>query len=115
MQLLHNPRCGKSRNCLAFLNDSNQEIEIINYLTNPLSESELETLIIKLKIKPIELVRQKEAIWIENFKGKTLSDKEVIKALSKYPILMERPIVIKGNHAVIGRDLQNVAEIIKKL
>lgn len=112
LQILHNPRCGKSRNCLAFVNESGKEFEIINYLENPLSAKELKALILKLNIKPIELVRQKESIWIENFKGKTLNDEEIIAALSKYPILMERPIVIDGDKAIIGREIEKLNDFI---
>ncbi|WP_291133118.1 ArsC/Spx/MgsR family protein [Flavobacterium sp. UBA7682] len=112
LQILHNPRCGKSRNCLAFLDDSKAEYEIRNYIQNPLSEEELKIVIKKLNIKPIELVRQKEIIWIEHFKGKTLSDSEVIKALAQYPILIERPIIIKGNVAIIGRELEKVEKFL---
>ncbi|MFN3968454.1 arsenate reductase (glutaredoxin) [Flavobacterium sp.] len=112
LQILHNPRCGKSRNCLAFLDAAKTEYEIRNYLQNPLSESELKELLHKLNLNPIELVRQKESIWIDNFKGKTLTDNQVIKALVEYPILMERPIVIKGNQAIIGRDLEKLEKFL---
>lgn len=112
LQILHNPRCGKSRTCLAFLDDAKEEIEIINYLQNPLSEADLKSLINKLAISPLELVRQKESIWIENYKGKNLSDEEIIRAMAEHPILMERPIVIKGNRAIIGRDIEKLGEFI---
>jgi arsenate reductase len=112
LQILHNPRCGKSRKCLAFLNESAIEYEIINYLENPYSKVDLEILIAKLGINPIDLVRQKEKIWIENFKGKSISDTDVINALAKYPILIERPIVIKGEKAIIGRELQKLKNFI---
>lgn len=112
LQILHNPRCGKSRNCLAFLDDAKTEYEIRNYLQNPLSESELKELLEKLNLKPIELVRQKETVWIDHFKGKTLTDTQIIKALSEYPILIERPIVIKGNQAIIGRDLEKLEKFL---
>lgn len=112
LQVLHNPRCGKSRNCLAFLTEANQSFEIINYLQNPLSEDEIRILLQKLDLKPIELVRQKETVWIENYKGKTLSDKEIIKALSENPILIERPIVIKNDKAIIGRAIENLEKFI---
>lgn len=112
LQILHNPRCGKSRNCLAFITESKLDFEIINYLANPLSTDEIKTLINKLKIKPIELVRQKEAIWIENYKGKSLTDADVIKALEKHPILIERPIVINGEEAIIGRDIDKLKAFI---
>jgi arsenate reductase len=106
LQILHNPRCGKSRNCLAFLDNNKVTFEIRNYIQNPLTEEELKTVIQKLNIKPLALVRQKEAIWIDQFKNKTMSDSEVIKAITQFPILMERPIVIKDNKAIIGRDLE---------
>lgn len=112
LQILHNPRCGKSRNCLAFLDDTKAEYEIRNYLQNPLSEEELEVLIQKLNLKPIELVRQKESVWIDNFKGKALTNKQIMKALAKYPILMERPIVIKDDQAIIGRTLEKLENFI---
>lgn len=112
LQVLHNPRCGKSRNCLAFLTQANQSFEIINYLQNPLSEDEIRVLLQKLDLKPIELVRQKETVWIENYKDKTLSDNEIIKALSENPILIERPIVIKNDKAIIGRAIENLEKFI---
>ncbi|MEK8180019.1 ArsC/Spx/MgsR family protein [Flavobacterium buctense] len=112
LQILHNPRCGKSRNCLAFLENNKATFEIRNYIQNPLSEEELKTVIQKLAIKPIALVRQKEAIWIDQFKDKTMSDNEVIRALTLHPILMERPIVIKDNKAIIGRDLEKLEKFL---
>lgn len=115
IQIYHNQRCGKSRNCLLVLKESDQEIEIINYLTTPPSVIELTELLQKLSLSPIELVRQKEQIWIENYKGKTLSENEIIQAMAENPILIERPIVIKENKAIIGRDLEKVIPFIKTL
>lgn len=112
LQILHNPRCGKSRDCLAFLDDSNAQFEIRNYIQDPLSKEELKDLIHKLGIKPLALVRQKEPVWIALFKEKKMSNVQIINALVKYPILIERPIVIKGNHAVIGRDLEKLGKFI---
>lgn len=103
IQIYHNPRCGKSRNCLAFLEESKKEFEIIKYLEETPSYEELVSLIKKLNIQPIALVRVKEKIWIENFKNKQLSDEEIIQILASNPILIERPIVIKGEKAIIGR------------
>ena len=108
LQMLHNPRCGKSRNCLAFLKENDVPFETINYLENPLSKTELETLINKLAIKPLDLVRQKETIWKDSFKGKSLSDEDIIKALAKFPILIERPIVIKNGKAIIAREMEKL-------
>lgn len=113
IQIYHNPRCGKSRNCMAFLNESNQEYEIIPYLTETPTFSELKILIEKLNLTSIELVRIKEKIWIENYKGKTLSDFQIIQAMIDNPILIERPIVIKDGKAIIGRDLDKVASFLE--
>jgi len=112
LQMLHNPRCGKSRNCLAFLKENDVPFEVINYLENPLSKTELETLINKLAIKPLDLVRQKETIWKDSFKGKSLSDEDIIKALAKFPILMERPIAIDSKKAIIAREIQKLNNFI---
>jgi len=112
IQIYHNQRCGKSRNCLLVLEESNKEFEIINYLNIPPTASELVTLLKKLNLKPIELVRQKEKIWIENYKGKTLTDEQIIQAMAENPILIERPIVVKDNQAIIGRDLDKVIPFI---
>jgi arsenate reductase len=112
IQIYHNPRCGKSRNCLAFIDHSNQEYEIIPYLTETPSFDELKALLQKLELQPIELVRTKEKIWIENFKGKTMSDDEIINAMVENPILIERPILVKDGKAIIGRDLDRVASFL---
>lgn len=108
LQILHNPRCGKSRACLAFTTEKKVPFEIVNYLENPLSVTDLKVLLKKLGIKPIELVRQKETIWIENYKGETMTDNDIINALAKHPILIERPILIADNKAIIGRDIDKL-------
>jgi arsenate reductase len=104
IQILHNPRCAKSRQALAILNESGKSVEVVEYLKNPPSVSELQEIIAKLKIKPEELVRKKESLFIENYKGKTFTDKQWIQILAEHPVLIERPILIQGNKAVIGRE-----------
>lgn len=108
----HNPRCGKSRDCIAFLENSDKEFQIIKYLENPLNFNELEEIISLLKIKPIELIRTKESIWIEKFKDKNLSDFEIIQSMVDYPILMERPIAVYNDKAIIARPLEKIKEIL---
>ncbi len=103
IQIYHNPRCSKSREALAILEESNVDFEVVKYLDTPPSEKELKEILKKLDISPIDLVRKREAIWKENFAKKTLSDEEIIQAMVSYPKLIERPIVIKENKAVIGR------------
>ncbi len=110
--IYHNPRCGKSRDCLAFIENSNNEYQIIKYLETPLSYDELEALIIKLQLKPIQLIRTKEPIWVEKFDGRKLSRKQIINAMVKYPILMERPIAVNGDKAIIARPFEKINAII---
>ena len=112
IQIYHNSRCGKSRECLVFLENSGQKYEIVKYLEDVPSFGELKEIIQKLGIKPIELVRRKEKIWIENFKDKPLTDDEIVQAMVANPILIERPIVINGDKAVIARPLEKAAAIL---
>lgn len=112
IQILHNPRCGKSREGLSILEESGKEFEIIKYLENNPSKEELKGIIKKLNVEPLKLVRQNEVIWRENFKNKDLSDDEIIDAMVANPILIERPIVINGNKAVIGRPPVEISKII---
>lgn len=106
--LFHNPRCGKSREGLAIVEKSGQAFEVVKYLENPLNVKELKELLGKLELKPLDLIRKKETIWVEQFKGKNLTDDEIIVAMAAYPILIERPIVIKGNKAIIGRPTEKI-------
>lgn len=113
IQIYHNPRCGKSRNCVAYISDKKLDASIIKYLETPPTEKELKDLLQKLNLKPIQLVRTKESIWIENYKNKSLTDEAIIQAIVTHPILIERPIVIKGDKAIIGRIPEEVAQFIK--
>ncbi len=110
--IYHNPRCSKSRQGLSILEESGNKFEVIKYLDNPLSSSEIEKLLKKLEIAPIDLVRTNEAVWKEHFKGKQLTEDEVIAAMVKYPKLIERPIVVSDKGAVIGRPPENINTII---
>ncbi|WP_457617395.1 arsenate reductase (glutaredoxin) [Lutibacter sp.] len=111
MKIYHNPRCSKSRQGLAILKDSKVTFDTVEYLKNPISKEELTNIIKLLGIKPIDLVRKNEAIWKENYKGKELSDDDIIEAMVSNPKLIERPIVVHNGKAVIGRP----PEIIKTL
>ncbi len=113
IQIYHNSRCGKSRNCLTFLEKSNLEFETINYLVDSPTYKELVEIINKLNIKPLELIRQKEKIWIDNFKSKNLSEKEIIQAMVENPILIERPILVDGNRAIIARETHKIEDFLK--
>lgn len=110
--IYHNPRCSKSRETLAILEEQKQDIHIVPYLNEPISEEKLREIISMLGIAPIELVRKNETIWKENYKGKDLNDEDVLDALLTHPKLMERPIVVNGNKAVIGRPPVKVLKIL---
>jgi arsenate reductase (glutaredoxin) len=112
IQVYHNARCSKSRECLAFLDSSNTEYEVINYLETPPTVDELKSIIKKMGVKPIELVRQKEALWIEKFMDKKMTGAALIKAMVKYPVLIERPIAVNGDNAIIARPIASVQKII---
>ena len=112
IKIYHNPRCSKSRQGVEILENSKKEFEIVKYLEEIPTEKELTEIIKMLDISPIQLVRKTEKIWKENYKGKELSNKEVIKAMIEYPKLIERPIVINNNKAVIGRPPENIKSII---
>jgi arsenate reductase len=109
--IYHNPRCKKSREGLAILENSKKEFEIIKYLDDKLDIKQLKSILTKLDIKPINLVRKNEAIWKSDFKGKDLSDAEIITAMVNYPRLIERPIVINNNKAVVGRPPELILNI----
>ena len=110
--IYHNNRCSKSRSGLEILKNSGKEYKIINYLETIPNTADLTRIINLLKINPLDLVRKNEAIWKENYKGKTLTNAEVIDAMTKYPKLIERPIVIKGDKAVIGRPPELILDLI---
>jgi arsenate reductase len=112
IKIYHNNRCSKSRSGLKILEDSGKAFEIVKYLENVPSEKELKNIINQLGIKPIDLVRKNEAIWKSDYKGKDLSNTEIIKAMIEYPKLIERPIVINGDNAVIGRPPERILDII---
>lgn len=110
--IYHNPRCSKSRLGVQALEEHGKEFEIIKYLDTPLTFDELKSIIKKLGVSPQELVRQNEAVWKSNYKGKTLSNHDLVQAMIDHPKLIERPIVVQGNKAVIGRPTEKILEIL---
>ena len=112
IQILHNPRCRKSREGLSVLEESGKEFEVIKYLEDKLTNEQLIEIIGKLGIEPIELVRKNEAIWKTDYKSKELSDAQIISAMVENPKLIERPIIIKEHKAVIGRPAEHIKTII---
>jgi arsenate reductase len=112
IKIYHNPRCSTSRAGLEYLKATGKDFEVVKYMENVPTANELRYLINALAMRPIDLIRKKESVWKENFLGKTLSDEALVQAMLKYPKLIERPIVINGNKAVIGRPTERIAEIL---
>ena len=112
MKIYHNPRCSKSRQTLALLQENGVEPEVVLYLDNVPTTDGLKGLLTKLGISPMQLVRKGESIWKEKFKGKELTDDEIIVAMIANPKLIERPIVVKDQTAVLGRPPENALELI---
>ena len=111
LKIYHNPRCRKSRETLQLINDQGEEVEIVEYLNEIPTVETLRSILKKLGLKPIEIVRKGEQIYKENFKGKDYDDEEWLKILHENPKLIERPIVVKGGKAIIGRPPSNVNQL----
>ncbi len=112
IKIYHNPRCRKSREGLQILQECGKDFEIIEYLKENLSFDEVKAIVNLLDISPTTLLRKNEAVWKEHFKGKTMSDEDIIASMVKFPKLMERPIVINKEKAVIGRPPETIKQIL---
>ena len=110
--IYHNPNCSKSRESLEILETHKEDIQIIKYLDQPLKADKLLKIIKLLKVKPIDLVRQNETLWKENFMHLDFSDDELIEVMANYPKIIERPIVINGDKAVIGTPPTKILDIL---
>lgn len=110
--IYHNPRCGKSRSTLALLRENGVEPTVVEYLKTPLSQDELRVIVRLLEMPAADLVRKSEAVYKEELAGRTLTDEEWLEAMARHPILMERPIVVRGQRAVLGRPPENVLKLL---
>ena len=115
IKIYHNQRCTKSRQTLALLEKETTDFKIIEYLKNPLSFDEIKEIIEKLAIKPIDLVRKNEQIWKDNYKGKEMTDVEIIKVIEGNPKIIERPIVINEKKFEGSLNFKNLKKKIDKL
>ena len=112
-KIYHNPRCSKSRQTLEILNSKGVDVEIVEYLKTPPSAQELDSVISALGLEPQEVMRKKEAEYKESgLNDASLSRDQQIKLMVANPKVIERPIVITGNKAVIGRPPENVLDLI---
>ena len=113
MKIYHNPHCSKSRQTLKLIEESGTEPEIIEYLNTPPTAAELDDILKKLDMQPHELMRKGEAVYKElRLKTQELSRREAIKVMVENPKLIERPIVVKGKKAVLGRPPENVTQLL---
>lgn len=112
IKVYHNPRCRKSREALQFLEEKNLDFEVVLYLNDPLSEEKLAELINILNIPAIDLIRKEESLWKSEFKDKNLSENELIKLMIQEPRLMQRPIVVMDNKAVIARPADSINDLL---
>ena len=114
IKVLHNNNCSKSRAILEHLDENNVPFEIIDFVANPLTEVEMKTVLKKLNMKVHEIIRKNEPLFKEKFADKNLSDDEWIQVLIENPELIQRPILIKGSVAMIGRPIESVKFFIEK-
>ena len=111
--LYYKPTCGTCQKVMKTLRDKGAEITAIEYLETPPSEAELDTILRKLNMEPEELVRKKESLYADKFAGKSLTRAQWLKVLNENPILIERPIVVMGDRAVVARPPERLAELLK--
>jgi len=112
--IYHNPRCSKSRQTLQLLEDNGVEPTVVLYLETPPTRAQLITLLNKLKLSPRELLRKGEDEYQElNLANTELEDEELLDAMVAHPKLIERPIVVRGSKAVLGRPPENVLKLLR--
>ena len=114
IKVLHNNTCSKSRAILEHLDENNVPFEIIDFMETPLTELELKTLLKKLNTDVQGLIRKNDRIYQERYIGKNFSEDEWIKILVENPALIQRPILIKGSVAMVGRPIENVRFFIEQ-
>lgn len=113
LTIYHNPSCSKSRETLDILNQHNANPEIIEYLDNPPTKNDISNMVKMLGVAPAELLRTTEAAYINaGYNTELMSDEEIIEAIVQHPSLLQRPIIIYGDKAVIGRPPIKVLDII---
>lgn len=110
--IYHNPGSDRSNECLEILETKKADYKIVKYMDEPLTSEKLKKVLTLLGLKPKDIVRKKEKLWKENFKGLKISDDDLIDLLIEYPKLMERPIVINGDKAVIGKPPKKIIDLL---
>lgn len=114
IKIYHNPRCSKSREALSLIKENGFEPEICEYLKTPPTFNELKDVLVRLHLKPQDIIRTGEDLYKAKFRNKNFTDDEWIKILTENPHLIERPIVVKGSRAAVGRPMENVLRLFEK-
>lgn len=112
IRIYYNPRCSKCRDTVALVTERGYATELIEYLVTPPGKEELRQLLQQLGMKPLELIRQGEEVFKQNYTGRTLSDEEWLEAMLAHPVLIERPVVVRGNKAVVARPPEKVLALL---
>lgn len=110
--IYHNPRCSTSRKALELLEENGIQPTVIEYLKTPPTQKELEVLVMKLGVKAEELVRKKDPLFKEKYAKYKFNEHEWIKVMHENPTLIERPVIVKGNKAVIARPMDKLTDLI---
>jgi arsenate reductase len=108
---LHNPRCSKSRAALELVREAGIELPVREYLKQPLSVEELRRIVKLLGVRPIDIVRRNEPAFATLGLSDAMPDEEILRAMAEHPILIERPIVVRGGRAVVGRPPATVQDL----
>ena len=111
--IYHNSRCSKSREALNYLEGLDLELEIVEYLKNPITFMDLDNVLRILNISPDDVIRKNEKDWKENFASRELNDEELIYSILEFPKLLQRPIVIIGDSGVIARPANLIDNLLK--
>ncbi len=110
--IYHNPKCRKSREGLQYLHDKGLECTVVEYLKTPFTREQLKDLLMKLNMRPVEIVRTQEDEFKEKLKGKNFTDEEWITILLENPKLMQRPVVVRGHKAILGQPVEEIDRLL---
>jgi arsenate reductase len=113
LTIYHNPKCRKSREGLLYLQEKGLEYTVVEYLRNPLTREQLKDLLMKLNMRPEQIVRTQEDEYKEKLKGKSFNDEEWITILIENPKLIQRPIVVKNHKAVLAQPADEIERLLK--
>ena len=112
--IYHNPNCSKSRATLEIIKEASLTVSIVDYLTTPPDKATLKKILVALGLTAIDIIRQGEQAWTESRLTEDSSEEALIQLLVDKPILLQRPIVTRGDKAIIGRPPKNVLSLINR-